>query len=148
MKENAYFTVEAGLVLSVVFFVFYFVIYIGFYQYNRCLLNQDIYRLLIRAEQAVYLDDAQLIQEIKRQDSEWYYEKYLLCRWKRHEVSVGKGKVKIGKTCIFETGMHLFPMWGKNREWEIGADYTGKRLCPEKIIREYRKIQHQRGKNG
>lgn len=147
MEENAYFTIEASLILSIVFFVFYFVIYIGFYQYNRCLLEQDIYRLLIRAEQTVFLDNKELLQEVKRQEADWYYEKYAFCHWKEHELKVGKGKVEVAKSCSFDTGLRLFPMWTKNSEWAIAGSYVGKKICPEQIIRDYRKVKNRKGRN-
>lgn len=41
-KKNAYFTVEAALVLPIVIAALLFVIYMMLFQYDRCLLEQDM----------------------------------------------------------------------------------------------------------
>ena len=42
MEQNAYFTVEAALIIPLVLGILVFLIFIMFYQYDRCLLEQDI----------------------------------------------------------------------------------------------------------
>ena len=40
--KNAYFTVEAALVFSITISVILFVVYLLLFQYDRCLLEQDM----------------------------------------------------------------------------------------------------------
>lgn len=40
-QENAYFTVEAAMVMPIVLFAIGMVIYLGFFQYSRCLAEQE-----------------------------------------------------------------------------------------------------------
>lgn len=41
-RENAYFTVEAAMVMPIVVFVIALLIYLGLFQYDRCLREQDM----------------------------------------------------------------------------------------------------------
>ena len=59
-ERNAYFTVEAALVLPLVTGAILFVIYTMLFQYDRCLLEQDIGALALWGSLAEASDTAQL----------------------------------------------------------------------------------------
>ncbi len=44
-----YMTVEATLVVTIALYVCFFIMYMGFYQYNRCIMHQNAYRIALRA---------------------------------------------------------------------------------------------------
>lgn len=142
MKENAYFTLEACLVLPLVFYVFLFIIYVGFYQYDRCLLDQDIYRMLIRAEQTRFADNQELLQKVKEEDARWYYDKYVLCHWEQKEIEIDHGNIRIAQAGTMQTKMATFRIWRGSGIWRFRADFTGNRVRPEQTIRNCRKIEH------
>ena len=48
MEAEAYFTVEAALIVPVVVCIFVMIIYLSFYLYDRCVLTQDCYVLSYR----------------------------------------------------------------------------------------------------
>ncbi|MCH5270578.1 MAG: pilus assembly protein [Lachnospiraceae bacterium] len=54
----AYFTVEAVLIFPMVLYVCVFIIYSGFYIYDRCVTGQDAYRAALRAS-SLYRQDNQ-----------------------------------------------------------------------------------------
>ena len=45
---RAYFTVEAAMVMSLVLSVVVMVVYIMFFQYNRCIMEQDVGTLVLK----------------------------------------------------------------------------------------------------
>ena len=140
-KENAYFSLEACLILPLVFYVILFMIYVGFYQYDRCLLEQDVYRMLIRAQQTRFADNQELMQKMKAEDTHWYYDKYVLCQWAEKTIEVEHGKIRIAQSGALKTGMSAFSIWNGSDSWNFRADFTGNRLCPEQTIRNCRKLE-------
>ena len=60
MCVEGYFTVEATLIMPIVLYVCVFIIYTGFYWYDRCLMRQDAYRAAL-AGSSIYRDDNQKV---------------------------------------------------------------------------------------
>lgn len=58
---RGYFTIEATLVVPVILFVMLWIVYVGCYQYNRCFLTQELYKIVIDESANSYLSN----QEIK-----------------------------------------------------------------------------------
>lgn len=77
MKIKGYMTVEASLVLPMVFGVIVFVICLLFYSYDRCLLEQDMSALVVRSG---YLPGDTLKERLASMEGEvqdLYVEKYV-----------------------------------------------------------------------
>ena len=68
--KNAYFTVEAALVVPVVMGTMLFVIYMLLFQYNRCLMEQDIGAMVIWGSNMEVSDD-ETFEEKVRQEPQW-----------------------------------------------------------------------------
>ena len=47
-EADAYFTVEAAVIVPIVLFLFVMIIYMSFYLYDRCVMTQDFYILSYR----------------------------------------------------------------------------------------------------
>lgn len=83
-----YFSIEATLVLGLVFYTFCFLIFIGFYQYNRCVLEQNAYRIALRAS-AFYRDDnAEVLQVAERTGNKLCDNRYIMLTC-NHKEEVG-----------------------------------------------------------
>jgi hypothetical protein len=48
VKQNGYFTVEAAFILPIVLWIYLFLIYQMLFQYNRCLMEQDMGTIALR----------------------------------------------------------------------------------------------------
>lgn len=59
-KTDGYFTVEATLIMPVVLYVCIFIIYMGFYLYDKCVMKQDAYRAALTGS-SIYRDDNQKV---------------------------------------------------------------------------------------
>ena len=57
-NTGGYLTVEAALIMPIVFYVCIFIIYSGFFLYDRCVMKQDAYRAVLRAS-SIYRQDGQ-----------------------------------------------------------------------------------------
>ena len=140
---GAYFTVEAALVLPLVMSAILLSIYLFCFQYDRCLMEQDIGNLMLWCNE-VKLDstDTAKAQEekIKIRTSEIYMDKYV--GWELTAVDV-----KLEKNLISVTGRGqlAFPvpgwnMWNENNLWEDKVTYESKTISPVFYIRQLRKL--------
>lgn len=147
-KENAYFSLEACLILPLVFYMLLFLIYAGFYQYDRCLLYQDTYRLLIRGSQVSFAGNGEVLKKLKEEDENWYYEKYGFCSMEGRELEVRHGSIRIAQKAVIKVPFLILSEWSGKSEWEFSVDAEGGRSRPTQVIRNCRKLERgmERGK--
>ena len=92
---KGYMTVEASLVLPMVFGVIMFVLSLLFYSYDRCLLEQEVTGLIVRSE---YLEGENLEQKARNIEAEvekWYLEKYVWMNIEVPELMVKVNEVQV-----------------------------------------------------
>ena len=93
--ENAYFTVEAALVFPFVMGTLLLIIFLFIFQYDRCLMEQDIGMLVLYAENLNTQDKDETISLMKSRASEIYWDKYFA--WKQEELQI---KNKKNEVCV------------------------------------------------
>lgn len=136
MKDrNAYFTVEAALVLPVVISAVLFVIYTMLFQYDRCLLEQDLGAIALWGSLADAPDTASLEQKIRERISGLYRDKYMA--WDITALDVSLSRDRFSAT---GAGRLTFPapgwnFWSRENIWSASADYGYSRLSPVTFIR-------------
>ena len=140
---GAYFTVEAALVLPLVMSAMLLGIYLFCFQYDRCLMEQDMGSLILWCSE-IGLDGKNMEKEqeekIKIRTGEIYMDKYV--GWELTAVDV-----KLEKNRISATGCgHIaFPvsgwnMWNDNNLWEDKVTYECEIISPVFYIRQLRKL--------
>lgn len=143
-RRNAYFAVEAALVLPMVMSAMMIGIYLFCYQYDRCLLEQDIGSLMIWSN-AVATENAGESEEIREslqtRASDINLEKYTAWEMTAVEIKLEKNDIS-----LIGRGELTFPIAGWNRWnddnlWEAEVQYKCDRLSPVFYIRQYRKLQ-------
>lgn len=77
MKE-AYMTVEATLMVPFVMYLTVFVIYIGFYQYDRCLMRQDAYRIALAGSSLYRTDNTEVYNRAFEKATQETADKYII----------------------------------------------------------------------
>ena len=88
---NAYFTVEAAMVMPIVLWVVLFVIYLLFFQYNRCLTDQDVGVLVLRGSILQEESPKERIKKIRGYAEQIYDDKYIA--WDSGEIGLRIEKV-------------------------------------------------------
>lgn len=138
-KLDAYFTVEASMVMPMVIAAVLLVVYLLFFQYDRCLMEQNTGRLALRGCTGDFADGEELVQELMIQAGKedarflaWEMEKADIV-YKNYTVSVKR------------EGMLRFPFrglifWGGDTAWSCGCQYENNRVTPTLFIRNCRKI--------
>lgn len=143
-RRNAYFVVEAALVLPMVMSAMMIGIYLFCYQYDRCLLEQDIGSLMIWSN-AVATENVGESEEIKESLQARAFdinlEKYAAWEMTAVEIKLEKNDIS-----LIGRGELAFPIagwnrWNNDNLWEAEVQYKCDRLSPVFYIRQYRKLQ-------
>lgn len=140
-KENAYLTVEAALVFPIVLVIQCLTIFLFVFQYDRCLLNQDMERLVVLGCGSEEEEKDALANELKRHAGELSLEKYVA--WEMEAVEIGLEKDGI---CVQGQGKPLFPVLGFGMDegrfaGTISASCESKRIHPAMFIRQCRRLK-------
>ena len=146
-NKNAYFTVEAALVVPIAMSTMLFVIYILLFQYNRCLLEQDLGAMVIWGSSTEISDVGFFEEKVRERINKMYRDKYVA--W---EITTLNATLKNSNFSIEGGGQLTFPLagwnfWSTDNIWEAKADYSCQRTSPVTFIRLCRKI-HSREVKG
>ncbi len=134
---DGYFTVEATLIMSITLVCVVLLIYIGFYQYDRCLLTQDTYRLALKGSSSQFLDNEEIYQKLSAEINKYYWDKYIGMKISEPSVNVSGGEVIVK----IEGSINIPFVFGKT--WSISQKSVSKRVIPSKEIRLFRRIQSE-----
>ena len=130
---------EAALVLPIVISVFVLLIYMIFFQYNRCLTEQDAGALALKGCTLQEEDKGLLMQKLKQYEKDIDFNKYIM--WKRDnmDMALEQGVVKVSGG-----GGLRFPFSDYYQKaddfWHTSVSYENHRINPVSFIRMYRKI--------
>ena len=139
-KMQAYFTVEAALVLPLVLGIIFLVIYLWFYQYNRCLMELDMNSLALKGSVASAQDKTELLYQMKSWAGEINMEKFIAWQQGQIEIKLEKDTVLVERTGAQEFPIGEMDFWGGESFWEADAVYENHRISPVLTVRNLRKI--------
>jgi len=134
---EGYFSLEAALVFPMVLWVILFIIYLLFFQYDRCLMEQDMGILALRGTRIQAEDNADRIQRLRKMEEETNSKKYYAWEMERSNLSAGKGKVSVERQ-----GKIKIPFINSGEGWwSAGASYEHHMISPVTFIRAYRRLE-------
>lgn len=142
-KRDAYFTVEAALILPLVMSALLLVSFLVIFQYDRCLLEQDMGLLALYAGTLSAESGAETAGLIRNRAAELSREKYVAWETERLWITVEKDGVRIegeGRLTFPVPEWNLFH--GKNR-WGVKSMRRTTQFAPVDFIRIYRRIQEE-----
>lgn len=139
--SGAYFTVEAALVMPLVIACIVLVIYMWFYQYDRCLLEMDTYALAMRSAHADADNNDERLGLLQNYLDTIYWSKY--AAW---NVTEQNAKIEKGKIYVEQSGSLRFPFvkiafWSKEDNWSTKAKAEADILNPVFTVRRVRQIK-------
>lgn len=142
-NRNAYFSVEAAMIMPLVISAILLAVSLFVYQYDRCLLEQDVAVQILKAADAAA--GAQTVDELKEkvriQTAGLYRDKYVAWDMLKLEIEIKRGIIEAigeGEFCFPVPGWNL---WNKENIWGARAEYKAHRVSPITFIRNCRKIQ-------
>ncbi len=139
-KTDAYLTVEAVLVLPVVLAVVVLVIYLWFFQYDRCLMEQNMGKLALRGCSLQVTDKKELAQTLYRQSEQIDPESYLAWDAAHAEITLKGNQVNIRQEAFLKFPFQGLAFWRGDAGWKTAAEYKSRRIAPMTFIRNCRKI--------
>lgn len=136
MKEkNAYFTVEAAMVFPIVISVILFVIYMQLFQYNRCLMEQDLGAIALWGSLTDASDTTDLEQKTRTRITEMYRDKYAAWEITALDITLEKNVFSVRGTGQLTFPVSGWNFWSTENVWGMEADYGYNRLSPVTFIR-------------
>lgn len=139
-KIDAYLTVEAALVLPIVFMVQILIIYLWFFQYDRCLMEQGMASIALRGCTLQMEDKTQIAQKLYQESEQMNAKNYLA--W---DVSHAEVVLKGSRVNVKQSGSLKFPFQNLafrqgEGAWSSSAVYENHRISPMAFIRNCRRI--------
>lgn len=140
---GAYFTVEATLVLPLVMGAILLEVYLFCYQYDRCLMEQDMGSLVLWCNE-IRLENADTVNEqkekIQSRTGDIYRDKYVAWDLTTVDVQLEKNRISVigrGQLAFPAAGWNL---WNDINLWEGEATYESRIISPVFYIRQLRKL--------
>lgn len=137
--KNAYMTLEASLVMPIILGSIIFTIYLGFYLYNVCTIEQAAYIAALRGSQVTKGSLGEIKNYVEKEMEKLLGNRVLLKEQLEQKIDVSSHKVKVR----IMLNMHMpFFHWVSSKVdfWTIEVKEEANRIYPVDIIRNVRKI--------
>ena len=138
---KAYFTVEAAVLYPVVLGVVLLMTYLLFFQYDRCLLEQDMGRAAVRSGSRWMQKKEELNRQLQEKDLFFDTEKYIA--W---ESELPVWKLEKNQVTVEQTGRMPYPfstITGVPEYWSAKASFQVDRSSPVDVLRNYRRYRDE-----
>ncbi len=142
-KRNAYFTVEAALILPLVMSALLLVTFLVIFQYDRCLLEQDMGLLAVYAGTVRGESETETARLIRNRAAELSREKYVAWETEGLWITVEKGGVRIEGEGRLNFPLPEWNLFHRDNVWEAKSLRRTVRVSPVDFIRIYRRIQEE-----
>lgn len=139
-NTGAYFTVEAALIMPMVLGTVLLIVYLMFFQYDRCLMEQDLGALMLKGVVFQAADNEQRMKELKMQECEIDRNKYIAWEVEEAELKLERSRIYVKQRGYLQFPFRGWNFWGENSIWETEIVYENAVRSPTSIIRKYRKL--------
>jgi hypothetical protein len=134
-SEEAYFTVEAALVMPVVLVIIVMIIYMSFYLYDRCVMQQDCCVLSYR--QSIEKGTADRVSREKIREQ--FGEKLFMLSGLETGASSG-GTIQVKSNARMDPPLFGLSAFGEENQWRIGVEKKARKTDPPKDYRRVRRL--------
>ncbi len=141
-EANAYLTLEASLIMPFVLMILVFLIYTGFYYYDKCLLQQDAYRIMIRGSQMRFMTNEEVAQKLLNDDLNLNDDKYVMCVVADKRIGVDYNSISVEQQAMLRAAYPSIFRTTGNNVWEMNFRKVAVRIHPVETIRSFRKIEN------
>lgn len=135
IKEEAYFTVEAALVIPVVLAIIVMIIYMSFYLYDRCVMQQDCCVLSYR--QSIEKGTADRVSREKIREQ--FGEKLFMLSGLETGASSG-GTIQVKSSAAMDPPLFGLPAFSEENQWRIGVVKKARKTDPPRDYRRVRRL--------
>ena len=142
---NGYMTVEAALLMPMVWFSLFFMIFAGFFLYDRCIAEQDGKIIVIRASEERETDEAKVIRKVMEKGDLAGKKKLLFSNAVQKELHVSGKKAEIKISGGVNTILGSLVKEGGLNVFAYSAEYEAEKSDPVRFIRTCRRIEKYAG---
>jgi hypothetical protein len=140
VKQNGYFTVEAALILPVVLWIFLFLIYQMLFQYDRCLMEQDIGIIALRGSM-LQQEKKELLTSIQNEYGKINQHQYVMLSRDEPHFIVSGGKITVeGGGSLMASLPPFIHLAIPSGLWKTESSFTNNRINPVLFIRTCQKV--------
>ena len=139
-KVKGYFTVEAAFLFPFVLGCLLFVIYSWFYQYDRCLMEQDIGALTLWGSILKTQEKEDLIKQLTEREREADTDKYVAWEQGKTEIKLEKDVIRVKRRGQVKFPFAGLNFWKKDSIWAKETVFENRRIPPALFIRSWRKM--------
>lgn len=138
--SRGYMTVEAGFIVPWAFFIMVFLIYAGFYLYDKCVLFQDVYAVCFRG--SIQKEADSQLSYVNAHLKEQFGQKYFAVEYVDGRVEQSGKELHTYGTCKVQIPIvNFLTMAGEDR-WQIQTSAKAQILNPTDIIRKCRMAEN------
>ncbi|MBD5461002.1 MAG: pilus assembly protein [Lachnospiraceae bacterium] len=142
---KGYFTLEAALLMPMVFAVYFFLFYMGFYQYDRCLAEQDLRLALLRGSRSMRAVGAEMLAETYEIYGDIGPDKYIAVSMQHPQIRISHGKITGSARGSMEIPVPGMP----ETEWDIEVHGENTIMDPVFLLRLWDRIwEEENGESG
>jgi len=136
-------TVEAGFIIPWVIFVFVFLIYAGFYLYDKCVLFQDAYAVCFRG--SIQKDESEALSYVNAHLKEQFGEKYFGTDGVWADTDKKGREITVYGSCSVRVPVGHFLTMAGNDGWRIQTQASARIMNPTQIVRRCRMAENVLG---
>ena len=139
MENKGYMTVEAALVMPMVFGVILFAMFLMFFRYDRCLMEQNLARALVEIGTMSCAEKQQLVNQLMIDAETYGSDQYLF--WTAKPVTVKAGAEKIHLDGGGGISLPFGQLIGTSMAGSFEREYEADLLDEPLVLRTVGKIQ-------
>ena len=139
-KKNAFFSVEAAIVVPLAVSAILLAVSLFVFQYDRCLMEQDMASQTVKAASVEAQTKEELTDKIQLQTAGLYRNKYVAWDMILLDVRIKKGIIEAVGEGEFRFPLPGWNLWNEENIWSVRAGYKAHRVSPVTFIRNCRKI--------
>ena len=139
-NKNAFFSLEAAIIVPLAISAILLVVSLFVFQYDRCLMEQDVAIQTVKAVSAEAKSNEELEDKIRQQAAGLYRDKYVAWDMILMDIKIKRGMIEAAGKGTFRFPLPGWNLWNDNHIWSAGAEYEAHRLSPVTFIRNCRKI--------
>lgn len=139
-RINAFFSVEAAIVVPLAVSAILLAVSLFVFQYDRCLMEQDVAAQTVKAAYAEAQTKEELTDKIQLQTAGLYRNKYVAWDMILLDIKIKRGIVEAVGKGAFQFPLPGWNLWNRENIWNAQAGYKAHRVSPVTFIRNCRKI--------
>lgn len=142
---HGYMTVEAALIMPIVWFAIFFLIFTGFFQYDRCVAQQDCRVMVMRASDMREEDEATVLRKIVEKGELADRKKLLFSGYVQKDFRMSNNEVRMRIEGSVNTILNRLIKETDLRVFTYASEYETEKYDPVRFIRICRRIEKYAG---